>query len=398
MASVSRRTIVAGSLAAATVTSLGPPTRAASAGGLRGRRGAIANSIHRGEALRTALFFAGPPNPASLPLYTRHPTHANRLDWSNERDVRCALRQFRAAGLNTVKLSYFGHEGETDQWAPSWLFSQTRWPGHRRGLYTKAEQVALTRRFFRLAAQEGLLVAPLLEVSPAFPFYEQFPADVDELVRRASWLLDHFGRESSWLHLHDRNGRSRPAIWLIETIHAGEVDPVAFAAGFDRAAALVKSATGRLPGFVIDPTSLPAYGAATGPEPTALSASASVLAVNPFNITSQGPGEPKPQAEITEGERQLYAQQVLQTWSGSGLPLVAPINPGYDAHIVFPDSGRYGFNVAWRRQQAILALTHQTAGISVDCWNGWTEGYAIPASHESGDTEFRWVRRVLRHL
>jgi len=124
--------------------------------------GRIANRLHRGRHTAAALFFAGPPNPNSLPLYTRHPVDPDRLDWSGEADIRYALGQVAAAGLNTLKLSYFGHEGETDQWAPAWLFSRERWPGDGTGTYTEAEQVARARQLFHLAAARGLLVAPML--------------------------------------------------------------------------------------------------------------------------------------------------------------------------------------------------------------------------------------------
>lgn len=74
---------------------------------------------------------------------------------------------------------------------------------------------------------------------------------------------------------------------------------------------------------------------------------------------------------------------------------IAPILPGYDARLVFPDAGARGFHDQWRRGQKDLALEYATAGISVDCWNGWTEGYAIPPSREEGDVGLRGVRDVV---
>lgn len=154
----------------------------------------IVNSLHHGERLLSALFFAGPPNPGSLPLYTRHPQATGKETGDGGMDG--ALAQMASVGLNTVKLSYWGHDGETDSSAPAWLFSQTRWPGDlKAGPYTEAEQVALARHFFALARRHGLLVAPMLEVGPRFPFYADFPSNLDPLVGRASWLLKHFGDE-----------------------------------------------------------------------------------------------------------------------------------------------------------------------------------------------------------
>ncbi len=360
--------------------------------------GRIANESHRGQRILTGLFFAGPPNPNSLPLYTRHPLDADRLDWSDASDIRFALEQFASTGLNTLKLSYWGHEGETDQWSPAWMFSRQRWPGDGDGTYTEEEQVARGRQLFQAAHKQDLLVAPMLEVSPAFKFWEEFPANLDGLVERASWLLENFGDAPNYLRVHDREGRRRHVVWLIESIHVGPVDPQEFAAAFDRAAALVRERTGHWVGFIIDPTPLPPYGTHDGPDPAALRTTTSILGINPFNITSQGPGAPKPPDEITEGERLAYARDIMTAWSTSGMPFIAPAIPGYDAHIVFPGSGIYGFNPSWRQRQTELAVEFATAGLSIDTWNGWTEGYAIPPSRQDGDVHLKWVRATVKAL
>jgi hypothetical protein len=363
-----------------------------------GRWGRIANRMHHGRRPLSGLFFAGPPNPASLPLYTRHPRDADRLDWTDPSDIVFALGQVASVGLNTLKLSYFGHQGETDQWAPAWLFSRQRWPGDGPGTYTETEQVARGWQVLRTAERLGLLVAPLIEVSPAFPFWADFPTNLDGLVARAGWLLRHFGAASNFLRLYDRDGRPRHALFLIETIHVGPVDPLDFAAGFDRAAQRLADEFGHRVGWVIDPTPLPAYGSHDGPDPAALRTAASVLAVNPFNITSQGLGPPKPQDQITEAERLAYARGVMTRWSQSGLPFLAPVTPGYDAHIVFPDTGIYGFNPGWRRQQRRLALEFASGGLTVDTFNAYTEGSAIPPTVEDGDAHRRWLRDIVAAL
>jgi hypothetical protein len=359
------------------------------------RWGRIANGPHRAERIFSGLFFAGPPNPASLPLYTHHPLDAERLDWSRPADIEFALRQFASAGLNTIKLSYFGHEGETDQFAPAWLFSRQRWPGDGDGTYTETEQVVRGRQLFRAAARHKLLVAPMLEVSPAFRFWADFPHNLDGLVGRSAWLLRHFGHEPSYLRVYDRDGLPRHVVWLIESIHVGPVDPRDFAAGFDRAAQLLHDQLGYRVGFIIDPTPLPAYGTHDGPDPAALRETSSILAVNPFNITSQGPGDPKPQDQITDHERISYARGIMTTWSNSGLPFLAPVLPGYDAHIVFPGTGVYGFHPQWLIQQQRLAAEFATDGLTVDTWNGWTEGYAIPPSQQDGDRLEQWARATV---
>lgn len=44
----------------------------------------------------------------------------------------------------------------------------------------------------------------------------------------------------------------------------------------------------------------------------------------------------------------------------------APVTPGYDARIVFPDNGVYGFNREWRRRQHLSALEFGVSGMSAD--------------------------------
>ncbi|MFC5107310.1 hypothetical protein [Kibdelosporangium philippinense] len=62
------------------------------------------------------------------------------MDWTNPDDIRFSLQQLVKAGLNTVKLSYFGHTAESDLYAPTWLFSKKIWPHEGRlGTYTEAE-------------------------------------------------------------------------------------------------------------------------------------------------------------------------------------------------------------------------------------------------------------------
>jgi len=65
---------------------------------------------------------------------------------------------------------------------------------------------------------------------------------------------------------------------------------------------------------------------------------------------------------------------------------------------VFPETAVYGFGPAWRARQKALAVRYGRGGISVDTWNGWTEGYAIPPSVEDGDVHLRWVQDVVRSL
>lgn len=360
--------------------------------------GRIANQKLAGQRVLGSIFFAGPPNPKNLSLYTRHPVDAALNGWT-KLDATFALTQMTAIGLNTVFFSYWGHTGETDNWSLSLLFSKERWPGEAGSpQYSESQQVAKAHDLFALARQQGLLLAPLLEVSPSNPFWREFPDSTDNLVERCNWLLAHLGAETNWLQMYDRTGKPRYVVRLIETIHSRPIDPKQFAAGFSAAADRVLKETGYNVGFVIDPTPLPPYGAEFGPDPVALRSCPAILAIDPFNIDSQGLGAPRDQVRITEADRLEYAMSVLQKWHDSGIPLIAPILPGYDAHIVFPNAGVYGFNATWRQWQKALALHYATEGLSIDCWNGWAEGYAIPPSREDHDIEMLWATDVIKSL
>lgn len=389
-----RRMLIGG--AAALSAPLLASSQAGAAPKVTGRWGRIANSSHRDQRIYTGLYFAGPHNPNTIPLFTRHPLNADRLDWTNPDDIRFSLQQLVDIGLNTIKVSYFGHEAETDLFAPTWLFSRRVWPHEGRpGTYTEAEQIERVRQLFDIARELGLLVAPLIEVTPINRFFEYFPVNSNELLHRAEWLLKNFGDEPNHLRVFDRNGKARHMLWQIEAIHLGPVNAPEFAAGFDTAARLLYERTGHLVGWGIDPTPLPPYGSHAGPEPAALRNIESIVAINPFNITSQGPGPSEPEDQITEEERMAYARDITTVWANSGLPYIATAIPGFDAHRVRPDLARYGFNAGWLRQQQQLAVANGNAGLAFDPVNGFSEGYNIYPTEEDGDTITRWARETV---
>jgi hypothetical protein len=367
--------------------------------------GRIANPKHLNRRVYSGLFFGGPPKPVTRDtLYTRHPLDADRLDWSDEADIAFAVAQVTKPGLNVIKLSYWGNEGgrqETDESAPALLFSKNRWPGEAGPpTYTEAEQIAKARQLFRAAENANVLVTPMIEVSVlSNPFFAYFPDDLTQLVRRAGWLLRNFGDSPAFLRMFDRTGRPRRVISLIETIHGSPIDPERFAAGFDRASDLLQAELGYPVGFTIDPTPLPPYGPHHGPEPAAIRQTRSVVAVNPFNITSQGPFDTEPRRPETDVERLRYAREILARWTSSGVPLIANMIPGYDAHIVFRDVPFleiYGYGPEWLAAQRDLAVVFGDGGLSVDYWNGYSEGSAIPPTLEDGDRHMRWLAEAVK--
>ncbi len=354
--------------------------------------GEIANDLYEDQNVKTTLFFAGPPNPNSIPLYTRHPQNPSSLDWSSDTDIDFSLSQIRNAGINTMKISYWGHQGETDAWSPSLLFSQQDW-NNPSVLLSEMEIIAKADHFFSKSQDNQLLFAPLLEVSGVFPFYSEFPGNLSNIVSRIDWLVSNFAHHSNWLRIYDQNGQERIAIFLIETIHLGTIDPAVFAQGFMSVASQIETLTGEKIGFIIDPTPLPPYGSTEGPVPAILENLDCILAVNPFNIVSQGVIQ-NPTSAITESQRLDYAESVVSLWSNSSIPFITPFLPGYDANLVFPTSDIYGFSDTWLNSQKTRLFQYPNQGVSFDCWNGYTEGYAIVPTVEDGTRIYDWATSI----
>jgi hypothetical protein len=276
------------------------------------------------------------------------------------------------------------------------LFSQQDWTNPS-VLLSETEIIAKTNHFFNKSLDNQLLFAPMLEVSSAFPFYSEFPSNLSNMVSRIYWLVSNFAHHSNWLRMYDQNGEERIAIFLIETIHLGTINPIDFAQGFVSVASQIELLTEEKIGFIIDPTPLPPYGSTEGPDPTILESTECILAVNPFNICSQGltlPGR----TGLSETDRLDYAESVVAYWSNSTIPFITPFLPGYNAHIVFPDADIYGFSDTWLNSQKNRLLQYPNQGVSFDCWNGYSEGYAIVPTVEDGMRIYNWAVSIISGL
>lgn len=329
--------------------------------------GRIANQELEGDKIRGVFFFAGPPNDFSRVFYTRHPIDSQRFEWKIDDDVRYILKQIKSVRANVIKLSWWGNNDEYIRWAPT--------------INTKE----VNSQTFRIAGEQGLMVAPVIEVSEAFRFWEEFPDNTLNMETRIRQVLQDYGAYSNWLSVYDKSGQKRKAIFLIETIHASPIDPVVFAQAFDMVADKIKQQTGELIGFIIDPTPLPPSGSYYGPEPEALKNTQSILAINPFNLTSDG---------NTEAERLAEAEEVCLKWKNSGLPFIPSAVPGYDDHIVRPPGQKYGDNAFWRTKILQMMVKNATAGVTLDVWNGFTEGYAFAPTEETKDLDYQLAQRI----
>jgi hypothetical protein len=92
-----------------------------------------------------------------------------------------------------------------------------------------------------------------------------------------------------------------------------------------------------------------------------------------------------------------FKRDYLDDWLAEGLPVIMDVSPGYDAHLVFPYSVKYGNNDYWRNSLKVL-WSIDFKGMVFNTWNGYTEGYAAPATLEYGDSNYIWLRSLFRAL
>jgi len=117
--------------------------------------------------------------------------------------------------------------------------------------------------------------------------------------------------------------------------------------------------------------------------PEELLSSESLLAVNPFNVTTD-----PIRYEIHNGNlvRLAYdffdvallrnAYQYYGYWKGTGLPLIATAVPGFnDEQWTRIQPMVYGDIDFWHLQTELMLRMFNTAGMTLDIWNGFSEGY-----------------------
>ncbi|MDO8269445.1 MAG: hypothetical protein Q7T54_02130 [Candidatus Levybacteria bacterium] len=313
--------------------------------------GKLVNSELSNDITRSAFFFAGPPNPDSL-LQNLHPN----IEWRDD-SIDEIFNNLKNTGINSIDLSWWGYNDEFKKYSPTLCTDKV------------IEQV------FDECEKRKMLVSPVLEVSPEFEFWKDYPYDTAKLEDRIEYFVAKYGSKDNWQKMYDRKGESRHVIKLIETIHGAKIDPVVFAQGFDRVAKNIFEKTGAKVGFVIDPTPLPVGGSHEGPDPGTLKHTESLLAVNPYNLFSDG---------VTENERIMNAEKTLAFWHDSGIPVIASIISGFDdTHFRTPGQ-KYGYNEEWYSKIAELARKYHTAGIRLDNWNAVTEGSTFASTEEHG--------------
>jgi hypothetical protein len=372
-----------------------------------GTPGRLANPGFEGEPVKSVYFFSGnwrngirfyefSPSD-NTGLFTVHPSDSRHLGWSEKAEYRdFAVRRMEESGANVVAMSFWGPRG-TDNWA-YWAPMQTSTYSHD--------------ELFDAVGGRHLLIAPCLESaaatpnSPAFSFMDCFPGtEEDPAPTFRAWIGDLIDRylihpahpawPERWARMTDGTGAER---YVVSVLHAVSNQPgvgdAAFAQGFERVADRIFSDTGIRIGFTLDvmPPGTNAPGLfrptadRTGPE---LARAPSVLAVQCFL------------SEIWEGsddESVLldWKNRFASEWAGSGIPFIFDATPGYDAHVVFPNSSRYGNDETWWNGQLRIVRHVRPAGAVFNSWNGYTEGMAGMPTLQYGEANERRVKSLFR--
>lgn len=368
--------------------------------------GRLANPGFENQCIKSAFFFAGnwrngmqfydyKPSD-NTGLYTMHPSDFRHLGWSENASYRnFAVQTMIDAGVNVINMSYWGPRG-TDNWA-FWSPMQTSTFAHD--------------ELFTAAIGKKILIAPYIESfaptdsSEGYVFRDCFPGDslnpAPQLVAMIEELVDRYLTHPSntkwpkvWAHAYDQDGIPRYIISLIHVAsnQAGITDQ-SFAEGFDRVADKVFDSTGIRVGFLLD--ALPVANYSPGnykitPENAEswLSSQKSILGIQCF-IPEIWTGFDN-DVDLIAWKRDLAGR-----WSKTAIPFITDVSPGYDAHVVFPQSMIYGNNQAWRDSLTQIVRDIRADGITVNTWNGYTEGFAVVPTLEYDDANYIWTDSLL---
>ena len=260
---------------------------------------------------------------------------------------------------------------------------------------------------FIAANGKPLLIMPFIESRNDWAFRDEFPRTSDNhiapgtisqivnLIERYLQDDSHPEWASSWAQAYDKNGESRYAVVLIHAssnrLSPSEHEP--FAVGFDLIAEEIFQRTGVKIGFLIDP--LQPYTHAPGwfkptPESTGpfLAQSNSILGIQSFIPEIWFSGSP------TDANFLTWKESYSRRWAETGIPFLMDISPGYDAHIVFPNSYHYGLTPAWQEALTSMVRDFGQDGLVFNSWNGYTEGMAAVPTIEFGDQYYRWLQEA----
>lgn len=375
-------------------------------------RGLLASPGLEGQPIKGLYFFPGEAA-FNLDLYTTHPLLDDDRHWNTDVSSRKrVVDRMVGAHVNTVVMSYWSI---MPQWSPMHLD-----PTSLSGV---------------LDAVQGrpMVVMPALESgfdpNPAtaqWKFSRDFPSPVPGgavapgLVARIGELVALFsGRMHLWARVYDRDGAWRYAVQLLHVYSElqGTTDR-RFAEAFGQVATLVQAQYGIPVGFLLDVIggSHPyvAAPATAGPE---LERQPAVLALNGFaseahsGKVKNGPpcSDPdwrrcQPHDNNRDNLETLadWKQAAVRDWVATGVPVILDVTNGMDGRVVWRTGGVgfWGDNLdytedRWRNWMSLLKGP-AIKGITVDTWNGYTEGWAVAPSFEHGETGYAWLRDLLQ--
>jgi hypothetical protein len=231
------------------------------------------------------------------------------------------------------------------------------------------------------------------------------------LMARIGYLIELFnGRMNLWARLYDRAGQQRYAVYIIHVAsQAGNTNDQQFAQKFDEVATSYDIPIG----FTLDTIGNQPYSPYPSSAGPYLERTSSVLAIHGFasevfsnriKHNSQPYDNNIPLENL--GSIADWKRDALHDWVKTGVPVILDVSNGNDGRIVWGPGG-VGFwgdnrdytDDHWRNWCSELKGMHVNGntvkGITVDCWNGYTEGYATVPSVEHGDTVYSWLVDLL---
>jgi hypothetical protein len=364
--------------------------------------GRLANPGFENQYIRSTFFFAGdwrngsqfyeykPSN--NTGLYTMHPSDFRHLGWSENISYRnFAINAMIDAGVNVINLSYWGPRG-TDNWA-FWAPMQTSTWAHD--------------ELFDATIGKNILVAPYIESfaptdsSEGYAFRDCFPGDslnpAPQLVAMIEDLVDRYLINPAnerwpevWARVYDQDGVVRHIISVIHVASNQDgIDDQKFAKGYDRIADKIFDDTGILIGFFLDALPVATYSPGNykiTPENVdiMLASQKSILGIQCF-IPEIWTGY------NNDNDLIAWKRNYSQKWNNTTIPFIMDVSPGYNASVTFPESMVYGNNQTWRDSLMQMVKDIQADGITVNTWNGYTEGFAVVPTLEYGGVNYTWV-------
>ena len=303
------------------------------------------------------------------------------------------------------------------------------------GMDTQGRKFDAIDQMFKAAHDKGLLVVPTIEHNQFHPLWTEFPHNLAPVKQTIQKMLAKYGNHPNWLKIYDKNGNPKKAVMISQALgvkpgnykryHNGKVenddteenDDDDFEQNDDDfeninvdsesySNAIKELADDFDVAFLLDNTSMPNDSQMadyfTPDVPDLLKIGEKLLGVSifgyPFDemLTVIGneisyydatmlPIGPDPQ-NFTPLEVHMILKSIewLNSWKTSTqgnnfIPLVANAIPGFDDRwrgTSFPPLfSIYGDSYEWHKKQADLAFLYNTAGINLEIWNGYGEGY-----------------------